>query len=524
MPGPIDCTVVIPVFNRGEALAAGTESLREQTIGADRLEIIYVDDGSNDGYTPAMIDEVVAQTPNARVFHEPASGSPGRPRNVGLANARGEFVFFADHDDWFDRRALERMVGWARQNDSDIVIGKVVAHGRRAVIPLVFRESRTSLPAPQAMISLTPHKLFRRDFLLDHDITTPEGKRRLEDHYFVTHAYLHARTISVYADHVCYHHNHPDDERNFSQTPVDLEVYTRSNGEVIELICRHTDGDERRRDALLARPVLHELLKKASPRRMRPPDAEGEALKHQVLRGALVEAVPESATDRLGAFPRATAKALRNDDPDAVRRIDEHEAALSINAELIELRVNGSTWTIDYRVTLEHEGRPVLFQPASAGDSWQIDEGVLSATDVDRPNRADELLDVDLEILVASRRTAVQWHLPATNSVALERARSINPLRRRASGAMLRMNGTATVDLAKVGGAQIRAGVWDVVFRAEVVGVDLRTRLAVVDESGLPALAQVELPRPHVLASAIVTERARTLAIDVTRVVGEPAT
>jgi hypothetical protein len=438
-----------------------------------------------------------------------------------LANAQGEYVFFADHDDWFDPAALERLLGWARRYDSDVVIGKVVAHGRRAVIPRIFRESRAHLPAPEAMISLTPHKLFRREFLLEHEIWAPEGRRRLEDHHVVAHAYLHAKTISVYADHVCYHHNHPGDEGNFSRSAVDLEVYTGSNRDLIALIRRHTESDPAFRDAMLQRPVLHELLKKASPRRMRPADAEGEALKHQVLRNALVEDVPESAVELMGAFPRATAKALRNDDPDAVRRIDARAAALSMRAELVDLRANGSVWTIDYRVGLDHAGTPIGFERGPSQDTWWLDEESLPRDDADRPETEAALLDVDLEILVGSRRTSEQWHLRGTHTAELVEPKPSGLLRRRVEPASWQVRGTATIDLSDVGGAQIGFGIWDVLLRAEIVGVELKTRLSVIDESALPQLLpEVKLRDPAARATAIVTEARRTLAIEVRRVRG----
>jgi glycosyltransferase involved in cell wall biosynthesis len=510
----VDCTVVIPVFNRGEALDAGIASLRAQSLGSDRIEIIYVDDGSNDGRTPAMIDRIVAATPNARVFHEPASGSPGRPRNVGLANARGEFVFFADHDDWFDPQALERLVGWARQHGSDVVIGKVIGHGRRAVIPRLFRESRPRVPAPEAMISLTPHKLFRRDFLSDHQITYPEGRRRLEDHHFVTHAYLHARTISVYADRICYHHNHPGNEGNFSRSVADPVGYSANNREVMELICRHTSDDVALRNALLQRPVLHELLKKASPRRMRQLDPAGEARKHRALRTALVEAVPSEVVDQLEAFPRATAKALRDDDPEAVRRIDAQATALSLKAEIRDARVSGSSWAIGYEVVVQHNDKPVLLHRAGH-DTWLIDEALLAAAETDRPEREDRLRAVDLEVVVANRETSAQWHLPTANSVSLRTECRWRLRARRGGDATLVIMGTATLDLAHVGGSQLAGGIWDVLLRADVFGVELRTRLVVPASWEAAELPKTELRDPDATATALRTKSHRTFAVRV---------
>ena len=101
------------------------------------------------------------------------------------------------------------MHAMAVRDDADIVIGKVVGYGPGKLIPkTLFVENRSGIRLgdwASILWLLSPHKLFRRSMLDEHGIRFPEGRRRLEDHLFVMHAYFHARSISVLADYPCYH-------------------------------------------------------------------------------------------------------------------------------------------------------------------------------------------------------------------------------------------------------------------------------------------------------------------------------
>ena len=88
MPGDrIDVSVVVPVYNPGSYIEPCIASLLAQTHPADRLELIFVDDGSTDG-TPALLDRLAREHRHVKVIHRPNSGWSGQPRNDGIAFAR----------------------------------------------------------------------------------------------------------------------------------------------------------------------------------------------------------------------------------------------------------------------------------------------------------------------------------------------------------------------------------------------------------------------------------------------------
>jgi glycosyltransferase involved in cell wall biosynthesis len=239
-------TVVVPTFNSGRHLGELIASLDRQSIPPEEFEVVLVDDGSSDG-TETLVGWIAEARPNVRTVHIPASGWPGRPRNAGLDEARGEFVYFVDHDDHLGDEALERMTDYGRQHGSDVVIGREVRVGRGPLAANLFAENR-----PKADLSWeplwsvrTPHKMFRRQFLIDSGVRFPEGPRRLEDHAFIVPVYFAASTISVLADYPCYYWVFHDD-REHSSAGIDPDTYYPFLEEVLDRIEEHTTpGPER---------------------------------------------------------------------------------------------------------------------------------------------------------------------------------------------------------------------------------------------------------------------------------------
>ena len=200
--GRMKVTVVVPVYNPGSAIDLCIASLLAQTLEPDEWEAVFVDDGSTDA-TPARLDALATEHPNISVIHTPNWGWAGRPRNIGIDAARGEYVQFLDQDDALTPEALARQVAMADRNGSDIVVGKEASDFR--LVPLGLFRTNVELGTIEntALIhSLTPHKMFRTAFLREHDLRFPEGRRRLEDQLFVVQAYFRAKVISILADHV----------------------------------------------------------------------------------------------------------------------------------------------------------------------------------------------------------------------------------------------------------------------------------------------------------------------------------
>ena len=87
-------SVVVPTFNTGDFLLETFESFMCQTIGFENIEVIFVDDASDDKYTINLLKELDSCYSNvSSVFLDVNSGFPGTGRNVGLDLAQVMLVW-----------------------------------------------------------------------------------------------------------------------------------------------------------------------------------------------------------------------------------------------------------------------------------------------------------------------------------------------------------------------------------------------------------------------------------------------
>ena len=94
--GPL-VSVIVPVFNARETLETAVGSLRSQTY--ENLEILIFDDMSTDG-SLAYLTEIAKSDPRISVFTNPHNVGPYVSKNIGMRIARGDYITFADGDDF----------------------------------------------------------------------------------------------------------------------------------------------------------------------------------------------------------------------------------------------------------------------------------------------------------------------------------------------------------------------------------------------------------------------------------------
>ena len=109
-------SVVVPVYNAREYIESTVHSILQQSY--DDFELILVDDGSRDG-SGEICDNLSSKDSRIKVIHK-ENGGVSSARNVGIDEAKGEYICFIDADDSVERDLLECLVKNATRYDVDI--------------------------------------------------------------------------------------------------------------------------------------------------------------------------------------------------------------------------------------------------------------------------------------------------------------------------------------------------------------------------------------------------------------------
>lgn len=111
-------SVIVPVYNAEKTLRRCIKSIIEQTY--NDIEIILINDGSTD--SSRNICEEFENTDKRIKLINKSNEGVSASRNLGIECASGDYLMFADSDDWFTHDAVETMVSAADRTGCDMVI------------------------------------------------------------------------------------------------------------------------------------------------------------------------------------------------------------------------------------------------------------------------------------------------------------------------------------------------------------------------------------------------------------------
>lgn len=201
---PLRCSIIVPAYNVAPYLERCLTSCLQQDIPQNDYEIVVVNDGSTDN-TLAVAEEIASSHPNIRIISQ-ENGGLSRARNAGLKEAKGEYVWFVDSDDFIAENFLGALLGPCQEKDLDFLgmnMARVMPDG--SISERIYYDASQAgqvQDGPSALRSgwlkqpCAPFYLIRRSFLQEHGLSFCEGLLH-EDEDFTPRMFYLARKASV---------------------------------------------------------------------------------------------------------------------------------------------------------------------------------------------------------------------------------------------------------------------------------------------------------------------------------------
>ncbi len=214
---PATISIIIPVYNKAAYLPGCIDSVLAQTL-AD-FELLLIDDCSTDT-SLAICRDYAARYPRIRLIESKQNGGAAAARNLGLDQARGEWIGFVDADDTIDKTMYEVLLSQAAAHNADVAICGCAYHDADGTLQRTCACSEpTLLDNDEAMIRLLStkpwdlhlevsqcNKLYRRRLVGDIRFCAPSS----EDYLFNYQVFLNVSRAIQLPD-ILYHiHLYPD--------------------------------------------------------------------------------------------------------------------------------------------------------------------------------------------------------------------------------------------------------------------------------------------------------------------------
>ena len=201
----VKVSVIIPVYNVEQYLKQCLDSVVNQTL--KDIEIIVVNDGSTDN-SLEIIYEYSNKYKNIKVINKQNEGCY-KARNIGLENAKGEYVAFLDSDDYIESNMYEKLYLKAKETDADIVSSsyyisqdnklKIVDFSSSA--KLLKKSNNRLIGAENILLdAVIWSRIFKRQILIDRKIKFHSDIYAADDTFFHFISVLNTKKIVYISD------------------------------------------------------------------------------------------------------------------------------------------------------------------------------------------------------------------------------------------------------------------------------------------------------------------------------------
>lgn len=111
-------SIIVPIYNVEKYLKKAIDSLSKQTL--NDIEIICIDDASTDN-SLKILKDLSLNDNRIKIIEQKENQGQGIARNIGMNEAKGDYIMFLDPDDWYELNACELLYNIAIENNANVV-------------------------------------------------------------------------------------------------------------------------------------------------------------------------------------------------------------------------------------------------------------------------------------------------------------------------------------------------------------------------------------------------------------------
>lgn len=168
-------SIIVPCYNVEEYVEKCIVSLENQNIPEDDYEILAYNDESKDN-TLDILNRLAKTYSNVKVASHKNKGLSGT-RNRGIREAKGEFLWFVDSDDWITENCLKSILSSVGQETEIMVFKGFIPEGGRTENRQCYKSSVVDKEGlfKTGFADAAQFYIFRRSFLIANDCFFKEG-------------------------------------------------------------------------------------------------------------------------------------------------------------------------------------------------------------------------------------------------------------------------------------------------------------------------------------------------------------
>lgn len=210
-------TIVMPSYGVEAYIRDAIEDVLHQSYR--RWELLVVDDASPDR-TGAIAEEYAGSDTRVRVYHQKTNQGVSAARNLGLAEAHGDYILFLDPDDRYDSELLMSVYNKLLDDRVDVVVyGHTedyldedgdLSFTREFFLPTQYIDDKKVIRhvvidmEELTMYGYPWNKAFKLSYLRERGVTFPDIAH-IEDILFNVDAFRHVHSMQLISDRL-YHY------------------------------------------------------------------------------------------------------------------------------------------------------------------------------------------------------------------------------------------------------------------------------------------------------------------------------